>query len=140
MCSPTFRCARARGRLFVYFAFFFKPHHHHPPSIYCHSAPSLCPSYYLPLLALAVSSALLFYSLAAVGQLINQIFKQCFSTQWEVLDYLWLLAVPIAATHDQPHPRLSSSSQDSLTQSLTSTLFCKVIFSHSQLQFLVLPP
>lgn len=38
------------------------------------------------------------YSLAATGQLINQIFKQCFSAQWVVLDYLWLLAVHGAAT------------------------------------------
>lgn len=38
------------------------------------------------------------YSLAGTGQLINQIFKQCFSAQWVVLDYLWLLAVHGAAT------------------------------------------
>lgn len=38
------------------------------------------------------------YSLAATGQLINQIFKQRFSAQWVVLDYLWLLAVRDAAT------------------------------------------
>lgn len=38
------------------------------------------------------------YSLAATGQLINQIFKQCFSAQWVVLDYLWQLAVHGAAT------------------------------------------
>lgn len=38
------------------------------------------------------------YSLAAAGQLINQIFKQRFSAQWVVLDYLWLLAVHSAAT------------------------------------------
>lgn len=38
------------------------------------------------------------YSLAATGQLINQIFKQCFSAQWVVLDYVWLLAVHGAVT------------------------------------------
>lgn len=37
-------------------------------------------------------------SLAATGRLINQIFKQCFSAQWVVLDYLRLLAAHGAAT------------------------------------------
>lgn len=41
------------------------------------------------------------YSLAATGQLINQIFKQCFSAQWVVLDYLWQLAVH-GASHYKP--------------------------------------
>lgn len=50
-----------------------------------------------PVFALA-SLMLSSYSLAATGQLINQIFKQCFSAQWVVLDYLWLLAVHGAAT------------------------------------------
>lgn len=90
--------------LFVCFAFVFfcfsSPHPPPPPSSQCHSAPTLRPSYYVSLLALAVSSDLLFYSLAATGQLINQIFKQCFSAQWEVLDYLWMLAVASAATYD----------------------------------------
>lgn len=119
MCSPTFR------RLFVCFVFvlpfFFAPP---TPPPRPNSTPTLRPPRYVSLLALAVSSALLFYSLAAAGQLINQIFKQCFSAQWEVLDYLWLLAVPGAATHYQPPPlRLPSSSlAHTLTHSLTHSL------------------
>lgn len=36
--------------------------------------------------------------LAAAGQLINQIFKQCSSAQWVVPDYPWMLAVHGPAT------------------------------------------
>lgn len=53
--------------------------------------------FYFPVFALAYPM-LSSYSLAAAGQLINQIFKQCFSAQWVVLDYLWLLAVRSTAT------------------------------------------
>lgn len=152
MCSPTFHRARAPACLFVCFAFvflfFFAPPT--PPTIPTplHSYP---PPFPLGLsVGLGGSSALLFYSLAAAGQLINQIFKQCFSAQWEVLDYLWLLAVPGAATHYQPFLRLPSSSlgththTHSLIHSLTVCWslrrLSEVIFSHSPLHPLFYPP
>lgn len=57
------------------------------------------------------------YSLAATGQLINQIFKQCFSAQWVVLDYLWQLAVH-GASHYKPRLWLASSQGVSCSLSL----------------------
>lgn len=43
-----------------------------------------------PLLAVV---SLISVCLASMGQLINQIFKQCSSAQWVVPDYSWMLAV-----------------------------------------------
>lgn len=70
-----------------------------------------------PLASLVLSS----YSLAATGQLINQIFKQCFSAQWVVLDYLWQLAVH-GASHYKPRLWLASSQGVSCSLSLFSSL------------------
>lgn len=137
MCSSTFHRARARACLYVCFAFVFLFFFAPPTPTPLRSYP---PPFPVRLsVGLGGSSALLFYSLAAAGQLINQIFKQCFSAQWEVLDYLWLLAVPGTATHYQPPTAILLARHTlnlSLTYSFTHSLsvgLCAVFpksFSH----------
>lgn len=82
--------------------------------------------------------------LAATGQLINQIFKQCSSAQWVVPDYLWMLAVRGPATlhasswtgiicPSPPHPWLSALIPTFLIRTLRRSLSPSLVFSCLQL-------